>query len=171
VLRLLNRPIAAILASAVLLAGCSSTPAASTVATPGGSITPVVRTILAGGEPTAASGERLELARYTIQPHTKLAAHHHPGMQLAFIESGRLTYTVISGTVTVNAKDGNTRAIGAGQTGVIETGEWIAEDEQIVHFGANDTDQVVSILASSLFLDGSPPAIVVAPESAAPSST
>jgi quercetin dioxygenase-like cupin family protein len=161
---------AAILVLAVLAAGCSATPAISPVVTAGASIVPVVRTILAGGEPAGAAGQRLELARYTIQPHTKLAAHHHPGMQLAFIEAGRLTYTVISGTVTVHAKDGGTRTIGAGQTGVIEAGEWIAEDEQIVHFGANDTDQVVLILASSLFLDGSPPAILVSP-APAPSST
>jgi len=129
-----------------------------------------VRTILAGGDPAAAPGERLELARYTIQPHTKLAAHHHPGMQLALIETGTLTYTVISGSVDVHATDGSTRTISAGKTGTINAGEWIAENEQIVHFGENGTDMPLAILASSLFMAGAPPAIVVSP-APSPSST
>ena len=89
-------------------------------------------------------------------------------MQLAFIESGTLTYTVISGAVEVHARDGTTRTIGPGQTGTIGAGEWIAENEQIVHFGENSTDQPVMILASSLFMAGDPPAILVSP---APAST
>ena len=55
-----------------------------------------------------------------------------------------------------------------GQTGTIGAGEWIAENEQIVHFGENGTDQPVTILASSLFTAGDPPAILVSP---APAST
>jgi len=144
---------------------CSPAPAASGA---GASPAAVVRSILAGGDPVAASGQRLELVRYTIQPHTKLAAHHHPGMQLALIESGTLTYTVISGSVDIHKPDGTTSTISAGQTGTIGPGEWIVEDEQIVHFGENATDQLVVILASSLLEAGEPPAIPVSP---APSAT
>jgi quercetin dioxygenase-like cupin family protein len=110
----------------------------------------------------------MDLARYTIPAHAKLAPHHHPGMQLAYIESGTLTYTVIEGTVTVHASDGTTRTIAPGQTGTIKTGEWLTETPEIVHFGANDSDQPITILASSLFVTGDPPAIVVSP---APSSS
>jgi quercetin dioxygenase-like cupin family protein len=145
----------------VAIAACSS---ASMSAAPSGSAAVTVRTVLASGAPSfAAPGYEMDLARYTIPPHAKLAPHHHPGMQLAYIESGTLTYTVIEGTVTVHAIDGSTRTIGPGQTGQIRTGEWLTETPEIVHFGANETDQPISILASSLFVQGDPPAIVVTP--------
>jgi quercetin dioxygenase-like cupin family protein len=88
--------------------------------------------------------------------------HRHPGMQLAWIESGTLTYTVVEGDVTVHEADGGTRSIEAGQTGTIGAGEWIAEDERIVHFGENRGSSVVVILASSL-LEADQPAAVPVP--------
>ena len=136
-------------------AGPDGTPAASTAA--------VFRSVLAAGIPAAAPSENLELVRYTIAPHTALAAHHHPGMQLAVIESGTLTYNVIEGTIEVHQADGQTRAIGPGETGKIGAGEWIAETESIVHFGANDTASPVVILAASLLAADEPPAIPVSP--------
>ena len=140
-----------------LAAGCS--PASA----PSASVPPVIRAILAAGNPSAAPDANLELVRYTIQPGTTLAAHHHPGMQLAFIESGTLTYAVIEGTVTVHGAAGATRTIGPGQTGEIAAGEWIAEDESIVHFGRNAGSVPVVILASSLLASGESPAIPVSP--------
>jgi quercetin dioxygenase-like cupin family protein len=126
-----------------------------------------VRSVLAAANPSAAPDDNLELVRYTIQPGTALAVHRHPGTQLAFIESGTLTYTVIEGEVTVNEADGGTRPIGPGQTGMIAAGEWIMEHEGVVHFGANDGDEPVVILASSLLGADEPPAIPV--ETPAPS--
>jgi quercetin dioxygenase-like cupin family protein len=122
-------------------------------------VPPVVRTVLASGVPLVAPADKLELARYVIQPGTQLVAHHHPGMQLAFIESGTLTYTVLVGTVTVHQADGGTRTIASGQTGTIAAGEWIAEDETIHHFGKNAGTVPVVILASSLLEADQPPAI------------
>ncbi len=127
------------------------------------SAAPVVRSVLAAGMPSAAPGEDLELVRYTIAPHTALAPHHHPGMQLALIESGTLTYSVIEGTIVVHRPDGSSHTIGPGETGTITPGEWIAETESIVHFGANDTDDPVVILAASLLAADEPPAIAVTP--------
>jgi quercetin dioxygenase-like cupin family protein len=145
-------------------AGSSSGPSPSGPdATPAVSTAPVVRSVLAAGEPAAAPGQNLELVRYTIAPHTSLAPHHHPGMQLALIESGSLTYSDIEGTIVVHSADGSTRTIGPGETGTIEAGEWIAESESIVHFGANDTDSPVVILAASLLSADEPPAIAVTP--------
>jgi len=143
----------------VVLAGCGPTASGSGVVVPSGSLPPVVRTVLASGIPDAAPSDRLELVRYVIQPGTTLAAHHHPGMQLALIESGTLTYTVIDGEVTVHAADGITRTIGPGETGTIQAGEWIAEDESIHHFGKNAGSVPVVILASSLLAADEPPAI------------
>lgn len=162
----------AALALSILLAACgaaASSPASpATAASPGASVPPVVRAVLAAGQPSAAPGNNLELVRYTIQPGTKLVAHHHPGMQLALIESGTLTYTVIEGTVTVHQADGGTRTIGAGETGKIAPGEWIAEDETVVHFGANEGTEPVVILASSLLDAAEKPAIPVESPSATP---
>ncbi len=156
-----------ILAVSLLLAACaaasSGTPATTPGATAGASTAPVVRSVLAAGQPSSAPGENLELVRYTIAPHTALAPHHHPGMQLAIIESGTLTYSVIDGTIVVHAADGSTRTIGPGETDTIGPGEWIAETPSIVHYGANDTDAPVVILAASLLAADEPPAIAVTP--------
>jgi hypothetical protein len=114
------------------------------------SLPPVVRSVLAAGQPAAATDRNLELVRYTIQPGTKLAAHRHPGLQLAYVESGELSYTVVDGAVAVHEPDGDTRTIGAGETGTIVPGEWIAEDETVVHFGENAGSVPLVILASSL---------------------
>jgi quercetin dioxygenase-like cupin family protein len=142
--------------------GSASPPGAST----SGSIPPVVRAILAAGDPANADGQKLELVRYTIQPGTKLPAHHHPGMQLAFIESGTLTYTVIEGTVTVTGVDGTPRTVGPGQTATVVSGEWLIESQEIVHFGENAGPEPVVILAASLLEAGQPPAIPVGPSPA-----
>jgi quercetin dioxygenase-like cupin family protein len=161
--------VCALLAVTWMLAACglAQTPAGTTgtagPSTPAGSAAHVVRDVLAAGQPSVAPDENLELVRYTIAPHTALAPHHHPGMQLALIESGRLTYSVIEGTITIHETDGSTRTIGPGETGTIEAGEWIAETESIVHFGANDTDSPVVILAASLLAADEPPAIPVSP--------
>ena len=127
------------------------------------SIPPVVRDVLASGRPSAEPDDNLELVRYTIQPATALTPHHHPGMQLALVESGTLTYTVIAGTVAVHAADGSTRSIGLGETGTIQSGEWIVEDETVVHFGKNAGTDPVVILVASLLAADEPPAIVVTP--------
>ena len=145
-----------LLTTAVIIGGCSGGP-------PTASVPPVVREVLAAGDPMAAPGQKLELVRYTIQPGTALNAHRHPGVQLAYVESGTLTYTVIEGTVTVHHVDGGSRSIGPGETARIEAGEWIAEDEVIVHFGENAGTEVVVILASSLLDAAEPPAIPVSP--------
>jgi quercetin dioxygenase-like cupin family protein len=125
------------------------------------SVPPVVRDILAAGDPSAAPGAKLELVRYTIQPGTRLATHRHPGMQLARIDAGTLTYTVVEGVVTVHEADGGTRDIRAGETDRIEAGEWMAEHEGVVHFGENAGPEAVVILASSLLEADQPPAIPV----------
>lgn len=130
-------------------------------ADPSVSLPPVVRAVLGSAQPADAPEDALELVRYTIQPSTALAPHRHPGTQLALIESGTLTYTVIEGEVTVHQADGGSRVIGPGETGRIAAGEWIVEDETIVHYGANEGSEPVVILASSLLEADEPPAIPV----------
>ena len=102
------------MAVAVWLAGCAAAQPPSGAsgslqdATPATATAAVVRSVLAAGVPSSAPGNNLELVRYTIAPHTSLAPHHHPGMQLALIESGTLTYSFIDGTVVVHETGGST---------------------------------------------------------------
>ena len=158
------------LAFAVMVAACAGGQPAisSTSGSPPASIAPVVRAVLAAGDPVAAPGQHLELVRYAIQPGTQLPLHRHPGMQLAFIESGTLTYTVEQGEVVVHQPDGDERLVKTGETGTLVAGEWIAETEAVIHFGANDGSEPVVILAASLLETGQPPAIAVSPSPSAP---
>src|SRR3954447_11837107 len=68
-----------------------------------GSATPVsggvVRIVLVEASPKAAPDQSLQLVRYVIQPGTILPQHVHPGTQLATIDSGDLTYFVVSGRI------------------------------------------------------------------------
>ena len=40
-------------------------------------------------------------------------------------------------------------------------GEWVIEQPQVIHFGANNGDRPVVILLATLFTNGSPPSIPV----------
>src|SRR3954469_9415623 len=60
------------------------------------------RSVLAQAvDPPGARGRTLGLARVTIPAHTRLGLHRHPGVQLAYVQKGTLTYTVKRGVVNV----------------------------------------------------------------------
>jgi quercetin dioxygenase-like cupin family protein len=125
------------------------------------------RTVLAQAvNPPGAHGRTLGLARVTIPAHTRLGLHRHPGVQLAYIQKGRLTYTVKRGVVNVyrGAADHDPRVvrrIRSGKTGRVNAGEWVIERPRVVHFGANNGDRPVVILLTTLFKNGSPASIPV----------
>jgi oxalate decarboxylase/phosphoglucose isomerase-like protein (cupin superfamily) len=153
--------------SVLVLVGCDNGPDKSTAAptstTVAAATTPVVRDILANeDDPPGAPGRLLSVVRYTIAPGAQLPAHIHPGIQLASIQSGTLTYTVISGTAEV--KRGAT-ATGESITGPATTtlgpGDSVTETGDMVHFGANNTNAPVVIIASLLTEDGQDLAITV----------
>ncbi len=127
----------------------------ATPATPTG----VVREVLSSGDPAVAPGHALELVRYTIPAGTQLVAHTHPGMQVASIVSGTLSYTVISGQVPVTrAATGEVVAVTSASGEVaIQPGDAFYEAEGVVHFGRNAGSEPVVILVSSLFTIGQPP--------------
>ena len=117
-------------------------------------------------DPAGGPGRTLGLSRVTIPAHTRLGLHRHPGTQIAYVQKGTLTYTVMTGVVTVyrGAADQNpqvVRRVGAGQTGRVQAGEWVVEPPSAVHFGANHGDSQVRILLATLFKNGSPPSIPV----------
>jgi quercetin dioxygenase-like cupin family protein len=125
------------------------------------------RTVLAQAvDPPGGRGRTLALSRVTIPARTQLALHRHPGVQLAFIREGTLTYTVKRGVVKVyrGAADQHpdvVRRISAGQTARVHAGEWVIERPRAVHFGANGGDRPVEILLATLFENGRPASIPV----------
>ena len=135
---------------------------------PGG----VVREVLSSGDPASAPGDVLELVRYTIPAGTRLPAHTHPGMQVAQIVSGTLSYTVLEGTVPVTrAASGMVEPVTAGSGEVeINPGDSFYEAEGVIHFGQNAGTEPVVILVASLFEIGMPPAHLVGTPVATPAA-
>lgn len=144
----------------------SSTSRASTTvtgSTTAAGSTEVVKDVLGTEvDPPGAPGRTLTLIRYTIPPGAKLAPHIHPGVQMARITSGELTYTVVDGTALVRRSGASSdERVAAPATITLEPGDTVIERDGMVHFGANDTDQPVVIDATLLTVDGEDLAVPV----------
>lgn len=124
---------------------------------------PVVRETLAElVDPPGAEGRTLHLVRYTIAPEAQLPAHIHPGVQMAAIESGTLTYTVIEGTAQVRRSGESADQAVEGPTTIeLGPGDAVVELADMVHFGANETDAPIVIVATLLTVTGEDLAITV----------
>ncbi|MGN6484256.1 MAG: hypothetical protein ACTHMX_07630, partial [Thermomicrobiales bacterium] len=77
--------------------------------------------LIAYSDDASAPGETLSLTRYTIPAGAKLPVHYHPGVQLASVESGELTYHVIEGKLYVTRADGTKATYESGATVVLST--------------------------------------------------
>jgi mannose-6-phosphate isomerase-like protein (cupin superfamily) len=110
---------------------------------------------------TGAKGRTLGLSRVVIPAGGTIALHHHEGTQVAFIQSGVLTYTVRDGAVTVMSGPADdaqkVRQIKAGQTGKITAGQWIVEQPSTIHQAANQGKAKIVIYLSTLLKTGAPP--------------
>ncbi len=85
---------------------------------------PVVRHILSSTHPASAPGETLELVQYVIPAGAMLPVHTHPGVQMATVESGALTYHVVDhGQVTVTRADGAEEIVGPGEQAIFSAGD------------------------------------------------
>ncbi len=162
----------ALLAASLVAGGCGrgdvspNAAGGSTAAPPAGgaptTTVAVAKDVLATtADPPGAPGRTLTLIRYTIAPGAKLTPHIHPGIQLAAIDTGTLTYTVESGTATVTRAGGDTEAVTGPATITLGPGDSVAEPDGMVHFGANDTTTPVVILATLLTEDGRDLAVTV----------
>lgn len=130
--------------------------------TPEPSAAPVVtREDLGTTLPDTAPDQRLGLWRVTIPVGAGLPPHWHPGYQLARIETGTLSYTVITGSLVVVRPDGATLTVEAGDTYDITAGTTVVEQPGAEHSARNAGDVPVDIVLASLFEDGAEPAILV----------
>ncbi|MEJ7837700.1 MAG: cupin domain-containing protein [Thermomicrobiales bacterium] len=122
----------------------------------------VERDVLGSDEPSEAPGEILEFSRYTIPAGAVLPIHKHPGVQMAVVISGTLTYHVISdGTVPITRANGTKETAGPGVTVTFTAGDAWVEPEGMIHYAENLTDQPVILLSPSLFQEGEPTAELV----------
>lgn len=123
---------------------------------------PVVRQVLASEiDPPGAPGRTLSLVRYTIAPGAQLPAHIHPGVQLASIHSGTLTYTVISGVGNITRAGGAVEAVTGPSTVTLGPGDAVTELGDMVHFGANMAAAPVVIDATLLTESGLDLAVLI----------
>jgi quercetin dioxygenase-like cupin family protein len=124
---------------------------------------PVREALATVNNPIGGKGRMLTLSRITVPGHAQLALHHHPGTQIASIQQGTLTYTVVKGKAVVSTGDAehptSSRTIRAGQTVNIKTGMWIVEQPTDVHRAQNKGSKPIVILLSTLFPIGSPPSV------------
>jgi quercetin dioxygenase-like cupin family protein len=123
---------------------------------------------LAAGYPSFAHGYRLSLTEAVLPPGAGFPPHRHPGMQVAYVQSGTLQYTVFQGRVKIfRGHPGRSqtlvRVLRSGQTGSIKAGEWIIETPGLHHKGANMGRKRVVILLATLLRSNKPPAIPVTP--------
>jgi len=133
---------------------------ATPAATPDVPAVVVVRDVLSSAEPESAPGEVLALVEYTIPAGAVLIVHTHPGVQMATVESGTLTYHVIeNGSAPVTRADGTEDLIGPGESTTFEVGDSFVEPEGMVHYGENLTDEPVVLMVASLFAADEPAAI------------
>lgn len=123
---------------------------------------------LAAGLPQFARGYQLSLTTAVIPPGAGFPPHRHPGMQVSYVESGTLQFTVYRSHVDVFAGHPGSsqklvRVLRAGQTGYIKAGEWIIETPSLWHRGANVGRKRVVIRLATLLRHGLPAAIPVKP--------
>lgn len=124
----------------------------------------VTRTALAQKvDPIGAKGRTLGLSHVLVPAKSKLALHHHPGTQIAYIAAGTLTYTVKRGSTSVYRGDAEhaklVRVIRAGHTALIPQGQWVVEQPSSVHRAANNGNGTIEIYLATLFPNGAPPSV------------
>lgn len=129
----------------------------------------VVRNALAQTSTVQGAPNRtMVLSRVKVPSGAVLSLHRHRGTQIARVQSGTLTYTVRSGSVTVRKGEADqdpqvVRMIKAGQRGEISAGEWIVEQPSVIHEATNLGSKAVVLYISTLLETGAPPSTPVTP--------
>lgn len=123
-----------------------STPAAAPSCMVGVEIQP-----LGMGMPHDSEGRALVVARLTIAPEGGFDVHTHPGMLTVFVDSGSLWFTQVDeGEMMLNRADGTTEPFVQNEELVLDTGDWLAEHEGMVHTAWNRSDQPTVVILSGL---------------------
>lgn len=148
----------AALVAGYALASASSAPSQSQ---------PTRRALAQRANPPGAPGMTLGMSSVRIPPGATIPLHYHPGTQLAFVQRGTLSYTVVRGSVAImrgaaDARPRLVRRVGPGQTGTLRPGDWIAEQRSVVHRAANPGRTPVYVLVANLTPSARPDTVPVA---------
>lgn len=154
--RLARLLVALMALAASLLLPVASAQEATPAATPASAAS---REVLGRGQPAVAPGQELVLTRVVIPPGSTVAAHAHPGMQVIWVESGSVRYTVVSGELPYTTADGVEGTLGAGETMAFGPGDWYVELPGMVHIAENEGDETAVVFSSSLLPAGVPSSI------------
>jgi hypothetical protein len=113
--------------------------------------------------PPGAPRRTLGLSKVIVMPGAMLAAHHHPGDQIAYIAEGVLTYSVEDGRARVMKGPGDdgtlVRRLSDGDTARLTPGRWLVESQDMVHHARNKGTVPVVIYLATLLRTGQPAAI------------
>jgi quercetin dioxygenase-like cupin family protein len=122
----------------------------------------VIRHVLSSNHPRSAPGETLELVQYIIPAGAVLPVHMHPGVQMATVESGTLTYHVVShGSADVSRANGIKETIEPGASTTFAVGDSWVEPVGMVHYAENLTEDLIVLISTSLLDDSQPPTELV----------
>lgn len=119
------------------------------------------RVSLGSAELTPVSGSDLRLDEVTIPPGVRLPSHFHEGVQIGHVVSGELTYTIEEGSTTVRRVDGSAERVTGPITIVLEPGDWLVEDQTLIHHAENLGEIPVVVLVAAVLFDGAPSATPV----------
>src|SRR5688572_5874697 len=127
----------------------------------GDDVPEVTREILGQTAPEQAPGHELYLVRVVVPAGAELAPHTHPATQVAHIEQGTLTYSIISGTATVvragtDGELGESEEVTGPATVKLRRGDSVIEREGLVHEAANRGKKKIIIVLTALLTEGAP---------------
>ena len=133
----------------------------------------LTRTVLGSDNPPTAPDETLQLSLIAIPSGTSLPVHTHPGVQIASVVQGELTYYVLQGSATINRAEGvgtpmPTEELQAGESTVLSDGDTVIERANMIHYGENLGTEPVLIYTASLFATDQPISTVYATPLATP---
>jgi quercetin dioxygenase-like cupin family protein len=115
----------------------------------------------ASAVPPNAPGQQLTLYHVDVPVGAVIAPHQHPGQQVSHVTAGTLTYTVLSGTVTVfdapvDGKPGPSHKVTGPATIEVRAGQSLTEPAGEIHRAANRGTVPVRIDIAVLVPKGDP---------------
>lgn len=112
--------------------------------------------LLNEGETAAAPGQSLVLYRVTFRGG-EVPSHTHPGATVLVVESGTFSWTLQQGTVRVTRPGQEPEEVTeSGTELVLNPGEGLSYNAEVVHTARAAGDEEASVLVSSLFETGQP---------------
>src|SRR5215203_3082727 len=128
--KMLRERVVVVLAIALLTVGAIALSPASHAQDQSSYEKALTRTVLGSDNPATAPGETLQLSLIAIPPGTSLPVHTHPGIQIASVVQGELTYHVLQGSATINRAEGvgtpmPTEELQAGESTLLAGGDTV----------------------------------------------